>query len=523
MTYESSVYFLVKSGPELGLKLWQQFYLVGLSTAVALLVGIPLGVYTARLSRMKTIILSSISTLWTIPSLALLAFLIPFFGIGMQPAILALSLYALLPILRNTVAGIEGVPAASIEAANGLGFSAWQRLWMVEMPLALPVIITGVRTAVSISVGVATLAAFIGAGGLGDFINRGLAMNSTPLILLGAIPAAAMALILDTLIGKIEKIITNRKVKQQSYKRFKIASASFVVILCSGLLGLGFMPKLLLPYWNTEKNNTVRIATKNFTEQYILGELMAQMLEAKTHLNVERKFNLGATGIVQAALVKGDVDMYPEYTGTAFLTVLHMKHPDSPKQVFQTVKRAYLKRYHLLWLPSFGFSNSQAITVKQKLALQYNLDDISDLRAIEKQIILGAPAAFISREDGLIGLKRVYKLNFGEVKQMDPGIMYKAIANNSVNAINAFTTDGRIPAYHLLVLKDNKHFYPPYDAAIVIREHTLKQHPEIRKALQPLFGLIDDKTMQQLNYAADIEKESPAKVARKFLLNKGLL
>ncbi len=510
--------FLSANAPQLKIKLIEQSYLVALSTGLALLIGIPLGILLTRTPRVKNFVMSLISALWTVPSLALLAFFIPFLGIGIKPAIITLAIYALLPILRNTVTGLEGVPDASIEAAYGLGFTNWQRLWMVELPLALPVMIAGIRTAVSIGVGVATLAAFIGAGGLGDFINQGLALNNTDLILLGAIPAAIMALVLDFIIGQIEKAIQTKHIKRSKGEKIKLTCLIIIIVGAFVFLAQNAVANYLM-----DRGDTIRIASKNFTESMTLAEMMTQLIEAKTKLTVIPKYNLGSTSICQAALLNGQIDMYPEYTGTAYLMVLKLKDPKSPQQVYQAVKDNYKKRFNLIWLKPFGFNNTEAIIVRQSFAKKFQLTDISDLIPIEKRLIIGAPAEFMKRPDGFIGLKDTYHLQFGKVRQMDPGLMYEAIKSGAVNVIAGFSTDGRIPAYHLVVLRDDKHFYPPYYAAPIIRGDVLKAHPEINKVLQSLFGTIDDATMQRLNYEVDIEKKSPAQVAREFLMQKGLL
>lgn len=204
----SSWEFLIARAPELWSKILEHLLLTGLSTGIAIFVGVPLGIWILNNNRVRGTVLSVAGIVQTIPSLALLAFLLPFFGIGIRPALVALTLYALLPIVRNTYTGLAGVSPAIVEAAQGLGFSKRQRLWMVEMPLALPVVVAGIRTAAVIGVGIATLSAFIGAGGLGDFINRGLALNNTRLILLGSLPAAVLALLLDFIIGRVERFLT---------------------------------------------------------------------------------------------------------------------------------------------------------------------------------------------------------------------------------------------------------------------------------------------------------------------------
>jgi osmoprotectant transport system permease protein len=515
----SLISFLIAKLPALAEKTFQQIYLTGLSIILAIVIGIPLGIWAVRTTRIKTAILGFASVLQTIPSIALLAFLIPFMGIGIKPAIITLALYALLPIIRNTVTGIEGVAPDIIEAADGLGFTRWQKLWMVQSPLALPTIIAGIRTATAMAVGIATLAAFIGAGGLGDFIFQGISLNDNRLVLLGAIPAALLALILDYIIGQIEIAIAKRKYKIKSGKAFQQTALTITVV---ALIALVFAAKPLSNLWLTPQNS-VRIATKNFTEQYILGYLMADMIEAKTKLKVDKKFNLGSTDICHRAMLKNEIDIYPEYTGTAYVVVLKRENPGNAAQVFQQVKSDYLQKFNIVWLEPFGFNNTQALAVRQDFATQHNLQTISDLVPLAKNLSIGVPAEFMERADAFPGLKKAYGLEFGQVRQMDPGLMYEAIKNEKVDAIMAFSTDGRIANYHLKILTDDKHFFPPYYAAPLVRNEVLQAHPEILTALQPLSGLIDDKTMQQLNYQVDVEKQTPEDVAKNFLISKGLL
>ncbi len=503
--------------PILLTKLWEQFYLVGLSLFFAMLIGLPLGIIIRNFKSGKSIILGIASALWTIPSLALLAFFIPLVGIGVKPAIIVLSLYAILPILRNTVTGLDNVSSSSIEAARGLGFTKMQRLWMVELPLAFPVILAGIRTSVTMSIAIATLAAFIGAGGLGDFINQGLALNNTNLLLLGSIPAALMALIFDYALAYLETSLATPHVKKFRLKY----TTKLLSVLIIALIIIGGIFSVL--HYSGGQQRSIRIASKNFTEQIILGELIAQLLETKTPLHVVRKFNLGSTAICHAALLNNEIDLYPEYTGTAYLTVLNYHKIIPANSLYAVVKSEYEKRFNLIWLTPFGFNNTQALAVKNTFALQHHLKNISDLKNIESQLIIGVPAEFMQREDALIGLTRVYHLQFGQIRQMDPGLMYKAIETDEVNLINAFSTDGRIPAYHLVLLNDDKHFYPDYHAAPIIRADILQAYPEIENVLKPLLGSIDDKTMRELNYQVDIQHVTPYQVAKSFLKSRKLI
>jgi osmoprotectant transport system permease protein len=496
--------------------LWQQIYLVAFSMLLAMIVGMSFGILATRFKHLKNSTIAVANILQTIPSIALLGLLLPFVGIGATPAIIALTVYALLPIVRNTISGIENIPPASLEAAQALGFTYRQRLFLVEIPLALPIILTGIRTATVMCVGIATIAAFIGAGGLGTFIYQGLSLNSNNYLLLGAIPAALMALILDALIGLLERHFDYRRNKRSGGKGLLIALAVIVIVIVS----VGIFHR------DQRKPNTVIVATKNFTEQFILGNLMTDLIQAKTHLHVIKKFDLGSTAMCQAALMKGDIDLYPEYTGTAYLTVLKDKYHAniSEKQLYQITKTQYEKRFHLTWLPPFGYNNTEAIIVRQGFAKHYHLKTISQLAHLPYALrTIASPAAFAKRADGMIGLRKVYGLTFSSVKLLQPDLMYEAIRNKMVNVIAGFSTDGRIAAYHLLMLKDNKHFYPPYFAAPIIRMAILKKYPQIKTALAPLTNAINNKEMQQMNYDVNVKHESPAAVAKRFLLKHGLI
>lgn len=511
--------FLASHWLELGVKVWQQLVLVGLSTLLAVLIGVSLGLVFAKRPKISHLMISSANVIQTIPSLALLTFLLPLLGIGLKPALTALTLYALLPILSNTLIGLQNVPHDLKQAALALGFTTRQQLCWVELPLALPIIVTGIKTAVVINVGVATLAAFIGAGGLGDFINQGLALNNNALLLLGAIPAAMLALILDGLLNWLARTFAHDiSTKKRNLQR--------LVVLFSLLLLIGLswrwsqMSQASSPHSSA---TTIRIATKNFTESIILGEIMAQTIEAKTALRVERQFNLGSIEICQQALLQNKIDLYPEYTGTAYLMVLHGKQDKPAQALYHYVQNAYAQRFHLTWLAPFGFNNTEAIAVREDFAQKNHLSKISDLVAIEHQLIAGVPSELLGRADGIPGLQRVYQLQFNHIYEMSMSLRYQAIQQGYVNVISAFSTDGQIQQYKLTLLQDDKHLFPAYDAAIVARAAVLHNHPELQQALQSLSGLIADKDMRALNYQVDVMKNSPHSVAHDFLTQHGII
>jgi osmoprotectant transport system permease protein len=447
----------------------------------------------------------------------MLAFLLILIGkIGIVPAIIALTLYAFLPIIQNTVTGLEGVPFHLIEAAQGMGMTKRQQIKMVRLPLALPVIIAGIKTAAVISVGIATLSAFIGAGGLGEFINRGLALSDTRLILLGAMPSALLALYVSLAISAIEWGLNERKRRKVkllagSSRKF----VSFIPLLLLFLIGItGQIPQADSP----RPEKIIRVGSKNFTEQLILAEMMAQLIERKTGYHVERKLNLGGTMICHEALSKGEIDMYPEYTGTGLLAILKSKEPfTTPDEVYDFVSQEYEKQFNLKWLPPFGFNNTYAFAVRNEDAVKNGWEKVSDLTSAADSLKAGFTAEFSERPDGYPGFQKAYHIAFGKVINLDPALMYDAVKEAQVDIITAFSTDSRIPGYNLFILEDDKSFFPPYYAAPVVRKEVIEKYPEVQKALALLSNLIDEKTMQGLNFEVDQNKREVKEIVREFL------
>ncbi len=515
----SLLQFILYQWPALLEKTWQQIYLVTLATFLSIIIGIPLALLAHYYKRLRTIVLSIANILQTIPSLALLAFLLPLFGIGSKPAIIAMALYGLLPIVRATLTGIESVSAQLLETATATGLTAYQTLYILELPLAAPNIISGIKTSAVINVGVATLAAFIGAGGLGDFIMRGLAVDSTRLILLGAIPAAILALFMDGFIGFIAKL-SDKRVHRHSYKKSKYTLWLIILIILAFITGVTFKLLYLEP-----RRAEIIVASKNFTESMILAELTAIMIEDHTEIKVDRKLNLGSTVICHRAMLNQQIDIYPEYTGTAYLIILHkLYNPNLTEQdIYNTVKTAYKKQFNIVWLAPFGFSNSQGIAVRADMAQQYHLKTISDLKKIPQQFSFAAPSESFQRADGVPGLRKAYDLPLNNTREMDMSLMYDALKNKLVDVSTVFTTDGRIPKYHLQVLIDDKHVAPPYYAAPLIRDAILKRYPQLESVLAPLANILDENTMQQLNAEVDSDHKTPHEVALAFLKGKGLV
>ncbi len=265
------------------------------------------------------------------------------------------------------------------------------------------------------------------------------------------------------------------------------------------------------------------VGSKNFTEQLILGHMLADVIEAHTDLEVDRRFCLGGTMICHGALVGGEIDLYPEYTGTGLTTVLHRQPLADADTVLDTVRRQYERQFDARWLAPFGINNTYAIAVRRADAEEHGWTTVSDLEPAASRLTAGFTAEFAARPDGYLGFRRTYGFRFGRVVDLDAGLMYDALQDGAVDVIAAFATDGRIAAYDLVLLDDDRRYFPPYAAAPVVREETLRRYPELAPALSRLAGVLDNATMRQLNLEVDEHGLSPEEVARGFLEARGLV
>ncbi|QGU93979.1 ABC transporter permease subunit [Clostridium bovifaecis] len=527
---EFFMYFLERKDQVISLLL-QHLGLTIASVIVAILVGVPLGILITRKKSLSGPIVGLANLVQAIPSLALLGFLIPVLGIGSTPAIVMVFLYSLLPILKNTYTGLKNINPDMLEAAEGMGLTSRQKLQMVQLPLALPVIMAGIRIAAVTAVGLMTIAAFIGAGGLGYMVFTGVQRVDNFMILSGAIPACILALLMDFIIGKIENEVVpegiklnkegkrrkvKRRTRQNERRNRAIAITAAAAIVISIIGGIGYKA-----YSN---NKEFVVGSKNFTEQIILGNMFATLVEENTDLNVKRTgLNLGGSSVAWEALKSGDIDMYVEYTGTGLVNIMQQSVVSNPKEAYDIVKEHFNKEYDITWLDTLGFNNTYVLAVRQDTAKQYNLKKISDLKIGEKNFIFGPTMEFTDREDGYLGMQDIYHIKFDTVKPVDGGLRYTAISNKESDVIDAFATDGLLKAYNLVTLEDDKNIFPPYNAAPIVRNDTLKKYPELKELLNKLSGQIDDETMRELNYKVDKLGEDPRTVADEFLKEKGLI
>lgn len=506
----------------------EHLLLVALSVALALLIALPLGLAVQGHPRPQRLLLGTASTLQTIPSLALFGLLltVPLLGgIGPTPAVVALTLYALLPLLRGLITGLQLVPPGLLEAGRALGLSRGQVLRRVQLPLALPSLMAGLRVATVISVGVATIAAAIGAGGLGVFIFRGIATVNNTLLLAGALPSAAIALAADACLGALEGRLLRgqrparprgsgpRPAGWRSRRRLALAAG----LAGAALLAIGLISSpLRLP----RPAEPIVIGAKGFTEQQLLGELLAQEIEARTALPVRREFSLGSTDLLHQAVRSGRIDGYVEYTGTAWTAILRQPDQDRPQgrqELWQRSRELYAERFGLRLFPSLGFENTFAMLIRRADGERLGLRTLSQAAAAARGWRAAFGYEFLHRPDGWPGLAARYGLQLAAPPNaMDLGLTYRALAAGRVDLIAGDSTNGLIPALDLQILADDRRFFPPYDAVPVFHASSLRRHPELVPVIENLAGRLSASTMQRLNAAVDLEKRSPEQVIRQW-------
>src|SRR5688500_13949482 len=354
---------------ELWALLAQHIALVLVSTFVAIAIGVPIGIVAARRPRIGGPLAAAASVIQTVPSLALFGFLLPLplvGGVGARTALAALILYALLPVIRTTAAGLRSIDPAVLEAADAMGMTSWQRLTQVELPLALPSIVAGIRVSAVVGVGTVTIAAAIGAGGLGEYIYRGLSMVDATVILAGAIPVAALAMAIDGLLFATERALSWRGGRRRASR------AALALVAAAFAIGVTLTA---LP-----REERIIVGSKNFTESVLLGELMAQAIERYAGLPVDRRLNLGGTFICDRAIQTGDIDLYVEYSGTALTAVFKRPVQRDPRVVLDQVRQMYADTGRSMLAP-LGFSNTFAILVRAPDARARGLTRLSELAA----------------------------------------------------------------------------------------------------------------------------------------------
>ena len=480
---------------------------------LGLLISLPLAVAASRSARLRWPVLAFAGLIQTIPSLALLALFYPlllalsalsqtvfgqgFSALGFLPSLLALTLYSMLPILRTGTAGILGVDPAVREAADGVGMTPRQRLFQVELPLAMPVIMAGVRTAAVWTIGAATLSTPVGQTSLGNYIFAGLQTENWVFVLFGCAASAALAMTVDQLLGLIETGAARRK------RGLMIAGAALLVV---GVLAT------LTPLAALGKPSSYVVGAKNFSEQYILAEVMAERLE-RSGAHVSRKEDLGSA-VAYRALAAGELDVYVDYSGTLWTNVLKREDNPGRAQVLAELTTELKKRDGVVVLGSLGFENAYAFAMRADRAKALGIVSLADLARQAPRLTLGSDLEFLSRPEWK-AVDAAYDFDFKKERSFQPTFMYRALSGGEADVISAFSSDGRISADKLVVLTDPKGALPPYDAVILISPKRAGDE-RLLAALRPLIGSISVEAMRSANYAVDRDqgKVSPAEAAR---------
>jgi osmoprotectant transport system permease protein len=472
-----------------------------LLSITALVIGVslslPLAILALRVKALQGPVLGVASAIQTVPSLALLALMVPLLGvIGFLPAAIALVLYSMLPVIRNTVTGIQEVDPNLIEAARGLGMTDSQLLRRVQLPLAMPVIIAGIRTATVWVVGITTLSTPVGATSLGNYIFSGLQTQNHTAVVVGCVAAAGLALLLDGLIRLLETAASRRS--------RPLGLAALLATLL--VIGTGLSPLL----GGGGSGPQAVLGAKTFTEQYVLTRLMADRLEAA---GIETRVldSLGST-VVFDALINGRIDAYVDYTGTIWAN--HMGREDNPgAATVLTELRAWLAQEHgIESVFRLGFENAYAMGMTRERAADLGVRSIGDLTQHAPELVIGGDYEFFGRPEWR-ELQARYGLAFAREVTMDSTLMYAAVDSGEVDVITAFSTDGRIPAFDLVLLEDPKQAIPPYDAVLLLAPGTAERRPALEQTLATLTDRISDEAMRRANRRVDVDGGTVAEAA----------
>ena len=475
---------------------------------LAMALCLPLAIWAARSPKVAGIALALASLIQTIPGLALLALFYPLLlglsalvgggisAFGFLPALLALTLYALLPILRNAVTGLTGVDPAAREAADGLGMTAWQKLRHVEAPLAAPTIMAGIRTAAVWTIGAATLSTTVGQPSLGDLIFAGLQTQNWTLVLTGCLFSAALAIAVDLLLGLIERGIRERR---------RIMAGAGMAIIAAGLL-IATLPLLIA------RDNIVVIGAKGFSEQFILSRLIGSRLEEAGY-KVRYRDGLGSA-VVYQALAAGDVDVYVDYSGTLWTNQMQRSDSQPKAAMLDRIAQWTSANDGVEMLGALGFENTYAFAVRAEDARSKSLRTLDDLARVSSDFNFGTDVEFLERPEWRM-VQDAYPVRFKDARAFSPTFMYPALASGEVDVISAFSSDGRIAANNFVVLEDRKGAIPSYEAILLLAPDRARDDTFVA-ALNPLIGAITVENMRKANYMVDREadKKTPKQAAR---------
>lgn len=466
-----------------------------IAMTLGITVSIPLGILASQSETIKRPLLTLVSVIQTIPSVAILALVVAFLGgrIGLLPAIIGLVLYSMLPIVRNTVTGLETVADEIVEAARGIGMSSGQILLQVRIPLALPVIIAGIRTAAVWTVGLATLSTLVGATSFGNYIFSGLQTRNLLAVTIGSLAAATMAIVLDAIIGGIQWLAENR-VEQVDEKRFKLVRNTVVtsLVLCAGFILYSLLP---------EEEVDFVVGGKGFTEQYIIAGLVAAELEEAGY-STEQRLGMG-TDVVYEATSSDNVNVYLEYSGTVWTNQMYREDNPGREEIMAEVNDYISRNDNLVNASRLGFQNLYAFAMRRDRAADLGITSISDLQPYAADLVAAGDLEFFSRPEW-IQVRDTYNIDFDEKRTFDTTLMYTAVSEGQVDIIAAYTTDGRVAAFDLLILEDPLGAIPPYDGFLAASE-TAAADQGFMDVMAQLEMKIPDEAMREANRIVDVD------------------
>lgn len=494
---------------------------------IAICLGVPIGIWIFNSKTFDKPVLSLANIVQAIPSLAILGFIVPYFGIGASTAIFMVVLYSLLPILKNTYTGLKNINPDTLEAAKGIGMTRTQVLVKVQIPLALPVIMAGIRISAVTAVGLMTIAAYIGAEVLGTLVISGIQTLNTSMILSGAFPACLLALGMDFIMSRVEKAVTPVSLQLsasnltpkavQEIRHAKRRTAIVCVTVMAVLIGT-------YAYTTINSEADIVVGSKEATEGRLLGYMMAEVIESQTDLTVERRMGLGGTSIAYQALIADEIDVYPEYTGTILASVLGYEYQpgSTAEEIYSTVKADVFLKDEVYVLEPYDINSTYVICVTPALAEQYGLETLSDLAKVSSRLTIGCTPEFSVRDDGLLGIQDTYDMEFSAQMNFQGSLMYTAIDSGEVDVISGIASDSMISKYGLLILEDDLNFFPPYYAVPTANKNFVETYPEAVAALELLVPYLNLELLQEMSGLVVEEGMDASQVAHDYLVSVGL-
>lgn len=492
---------------------WEHLFIVLSASILSVIVGVMLGILAYIFPKARGIILRIVDLLQTIPSLALLGIIMVFLNPGKLTVIIGITLYSLLPIVRNTFLGLQGVDDGVKEAARGMGMSKPYRIMTVEFPLAFPTVFTGIRIAVVNAIGTAVFAAFVGGGGLGGVITQGIRISSMKMILSATGVLMIIAVVLDLLMSWFEKQMHNYNGRS---KKIWIPVIAVLAAFC-----------MLVPY-GIGTSGDIELYDGDYSETQLMHHMVKMLVEDKTDLSVNIKDQMSQVNNFNALKSDGHTcDLMISYDGTLLTTFFHQDVTDVPDgiTIYDYVNKVAAEKYNMQLLEKLGFDNTYAVAVPQEIADKYNLEKVSDLVPVANQLTFGAEQSFFTLEGSMKynPFVEFYGLNFKDSIPVDQGLKYTAIENGSFDVTVVYATDGLNRKVGLKVLEDDRSFFPDYNGAFLVRNDLIEKYPELESILNELAGAISTEQMAELTYQVDVAGRSVDDVAKEFLVNLGVI